>query len=480
MKLKPWLTFFNAKESALKEDENVKSSNNSDHIKDAVFTDIPPALNPQSAMLAIPTDEKIVARWGGRVLFFSMLLVLVWVVFAPLSQGVPAHGFIKVEGNRKTIQHLKGGIVETILVKEGDSVKANQALITLNDTQLKSQQALVEGQLVIALGVEARLSAERNNADRITFPAFLLQRENQQQTNEAMQVQMQLFSTRRAAVKGEEAIGLETISGLKEQIRGLIAQEASKAAQFKSFDAEMKTLKPLYEDGYIPRNRLFELERAVAYLSGQRSDDVSNIGRVKSQITETKLKVLQGRGLYQKEVETQLTDAQSKVADLKERLVATEDELNRVVLRAPNAGIVVDLTAHTIGGVIAPGQKLMDIVPEGGGVVIEAQIPTHLIDKVHAGLEADVHFTALDQTLVPTIPGKLIYVSADRMTDPRTDAPYFIGRVVVTEAGMKMLGKNSLQPGMPADVVLKMSNHSLMGYMLKPMLNRLRFAFTER
>lgn len=463
MKLTQWLHFFKTD----KDDVEVSSiMNNSPSSK--------------GASLSLPTDEKATASWGLRVLLLFVVITLVWATFAPLSQGVPAHGFIKVEGNRKTIQHLKGGIVDAILVKEGDRVKANQPLIVLNETQLKAQQGIVESQLVIALGVEARLSAERNNLDKVTFPEFLLARKSQSQAVEAMQVQEQLFRTRRATLKSEEAIGRETIAGLEEQIRGLTAQEASKAEQLKSFNEEMKTLKPLYEEGYIPRNRLFELERAVAYLSGQRSDDVANIGRAKSQISETRLKVLQGRGLYQKEVETQLTDAQSKVADLKERLVATQDDLDRVVLRAPNDGIVVDLTVHTIGGVIAPGQKLMDLVPEGGGLIIEAQIPTHLIDNVHAGLDADVHFTALDQTLVPTIPGKLIYVSADRMTDPKTDAPYFVGRVLVTAEGMKTLGKHNMQPGMPADVVLKMSDHSLMGYMLKPLLNRVRFAFTER
>lgn len=426
------------------------------------------------------TDEKRPVRWGLRMLFLFMGAALVWAMFAPLSQGVPAHGFIKVEGNRKSIQHLKGGIVDEILVQEGDKVVADQPLIKLNDTQLKAQQGIVESQLVISEAMEARLSAERDNRDQVTFSEFLQMRKGQVQAREVMQVQEQLFRTRRAGVKGEDAIGREAITGLEEQIRGLTAQDASKAEQLASFKEELRLLRPLHEEGYVPRNRLFELERSVAYLAGQRSDDLANIGRAKSQIAETRLKILQSRQLYQKEVETQLAEAQSKVSDMRERLVATQDDLDRVVLRAPNAGVVVDLTVHTIGGVVAPGQKLMDLVPEGDGLVIEAQIPTHLIDHVHAGMDADVHFTALDQTLVPTIPGKLMYVSADRMTDPRTDAPYYIGRVTVTPGGMKMLGQQILQPGMPADVVIKMSEHSLMGYLLKPLFNRLRFAFTER
>ncbi len=428
----------------------------------------------------LPTDDKATARWGLRILLALLGIALIWALFAPLSQGVTAHGYIKVEGNRKTLQHLKGGIVEEIKVKEGDRVAKGQPLLVLNQTQLKAQQGMVESQLITWTAIEARLTAERDDRNSISFPEFLLQRKSDPQAKQAMQLHEQLFRTRRNAIQGEQSIGKEAITGLEEQIQGMKAQEKSKGEQLVSFREELSTLRPLYEQGYIPRNRLFELDRAIAYLSGQQSDDLANIGRARSQIAETRLKMLQSSTDYKKDVETQLSDAQSKVADLKERLIATQDDLDRVVVRAPNSGIVVDLAVHTLGGVIAPGQKLMDLVPEGGGIIVEVQIPTHLIDNVHPGLKADVHFTALDQILVPAIPGKLVYVSADRITDPRTDLSHFVGRIMIDEAGMKLLEKQDLQPGMPADVVLKMNEHSLVGYLLKPLLNRLRFAFNER
>lgn len=457
MKLKQWLHFFKSD----KQDAEV----------DAI-------LNDKASPL--PTDDKARASWGLRMLWLLLGIALIWAIVAPLSQGVSAHGFIKVEGNRKTLQHLKGGIIEEILVKEGDRVGKNQPLLVLNQTQLKAQQGMVESQLVVWMAIEARLMAERDDRDVLIFPEFMQKRMDQPQVSQAVEVHTQLFRTRRNAIKGEQSIGKEAIAGMEEQVHGLSAQEQSKAKQLISYKEELATLRPLYEEGFIPRNRLFELERAVAYLSGQRSDDLASIGRARSQIAETRLKMLQSISDYKKEVETQLSEAQSKVADLKERLVATQDDLDRVVVRAPAAGVVVDLAVHTLGGVVAPGQKLMDLVPEGGGIVVEVQIPTHLIDNVHAGMDADVHFTALDQIIVPTIPGKLVYVSADRITDPRTDISYFVGRVMISEPGMKLLGNNNLQPGMPADVVLKMSQHSLVGYMLKPLLNRLRFAFSER
>lgn len=426
------------------------------------------------------TDTQQPVRWGRRALLAGLAVFLLWAAFAPLGQGVPTHGYIKVEGNRKTIQHLKGGVVEEILVREGDHVVANQPLIRLNETQVEAQQGIVESQLVSMLAVEARLVAERADQDKITLPQFLIERQNDPTAKEVIQVQHQLFATRRSALRGEIAIAQENISGLELQIQGLQAQEKSKAEQLRLYKEELGSLKPLYEEGFVPRNRMFELERAIAYVDGARSDDISNIGRARSSISELKLRILKARTDNQKEVETQLTDIQRQAGDLKERLVATQDDLNRVVLRAPVAGTVVDLSVHTVGGVISPGQKLMDVVPEGPNLQVEVQIDPQLIDNVRAGQEADVHFVALDQTIVPAIPGKLIYVSADRMVEERTQQPYFVGRVEVTEEGLKKLGKHVLQPGMPADVVIKTGQRTLLGYLLKPLLTRLQFTFTER
>ena len=430
---------------------------------------------------SLPKSElESPVRWGRRALWIGIVLFLAWAALAPLSQGVPAHGFIKVEGNRKTIQHLRGGVVEEILVREGDAVETNQPLIRLNEVQVQAQQGVVDSQLVSLLAVEARLKAERAEKNKIVQPEFLTSRQTDPRVMEAISVQRQLFQTRRSGLEGEVAILNESISGLEEQIRGIQAQEQSKAEQLKLFKEELASLKPMYEQGFVPRNRMFELERAIAYLVGQRSEDLSNIGRIKAQIAELRLKALNVRTLARKEVETQLTDVQRQIADLKERRAATQDDLERIVLRSPVAGTVVDLSVHTVGGVISPGQKLMDIVPSDSALIVEVQIPPHLIDNVRTGQEADIHFIALEQTIVPTVPGKLVYVSADRVTDPRTDFSYFVGRVQASEEGMKRLANHTLQPGMPADAVIKTGERTLLGYLVKPFLARLRFAFTER
>jgi len=448
--------------------------------KDAKDEEVEQLLASQGLQPTPATDVAKQTRKGVIAVSVGLLGFFIWAVVAPLTQGVPVTGFVKVEGNRKTIQHLKGGIIEEILVREGDQVKEDQPLLRLNETQFKAQLGIIESQLIGESAVEARLVAERSDKLRIEFPAFLLERHDNPRVLEVMQTHEQLFATRRSALKSEQAIGMESIAGLEEQIRGLTAQEAAKAQQLSLYQEELTALKPLYAEGYIPRTRMFELERAVAYIGGQRSDDIANIGRARRQIAEIRQKILQSKDVYKREVETQLTETQSKVADLKERMVALQDDLTRVVLRSPAAGIVVDLAVHTVGGVVSPGQKLMDVVPEGEGLVVEVQIPTHLIDNVHSGLDADIHFTAFDQSLILTIPGKLVYVSADRLTDPKTDTPYYVGRVVVTKEGVEKLGRRSLQPGMPADVVIKTGERTMMGYLLKPLLKRLNFAFTER
>lgn len=430
--------------------------------------------HPQGADLEQPV------RWGQRALWLALALMLAWGALAPLGQGVPAHGFVIVEGSRKTIQHARGGVVEAILVREGDQVQAGQPLIRLNEAQAQAQQGSIESQLIGLTAVQTRLQAERDGASRISFPPFLLQRQALAQAAQAMLVQQQLFGTRRAALEGEVGILAESLNGLARQLDGLQAREAANTRQIKLYADEFAALKPMFEQGFVPRQRMFELERALAYVEGQRSEDQANMGRVRSQTSEIRLKMAQVREAFRKEVETLLTEVQRQVADLGERRVATLDELERVVLRAPEAGTIVELGIHTVGGVAAPGQKLMDIVPLGSKLVVEVMIPPHLIDSLRLGLTADLHFSAFDQTIVPTVEGTLVYIGADRQTDPRTDISYFVGRVNITPAGLRQLGQQVLRPGMPAEVVIKTGERSLFAYLLKPLLSRVQSGMTER
>ncbi len=425
-------------------------------------------------------DSASIARWGVRAVIFSATCFFVWAAFAPLDQGVPTTGFVKVEGDRKTIQHPTGGIIEEILVREGDQVRANQPLIRLSPTQVQAQQGMVDGQLIALLALEAELKAEQSDARGVTYPEFLTSRRSDPQVREAIDLHNQLFKTRKATLEGEISIARESIVGLEEQIRGLQAQESSHATQTKLFQDELDSLRPLVEQGFVPRTHQFELERSLSYIQGQTGENLANIAQARSKISELKLKILQARDAFRKDAETQMSETQGKIADLQSRRIGTQDQLERVVLRAPLAGTVVGLAVHTVGGVVTAGEKLMDIVPTSSKLVIEAQIPPSLIDNVHVGQVADIHFPALDQTLSAGLTGKLVYVSADSLTDPRTEKSYYVGRVEVTPEGMAKLGKQILQPGMPADMVIKTGERTLLMYLVKPFLTRLHMAFTER
>lgn len=429
--------------------------------------------------LAQPDLEEPV-RWGRRVLWLALALGVVWAGLAPLGQGVPAPGWVVVDGSRKTVQHARGGVIEAILVRDGDRVSAGQPLIRLNEAQAQSQQGSLESQLIGLMAVQSRLQAERAGAGQVVFAPFLVERQAQAQAAQAMAVQQQLFATRRAALEGEVGILAETLNGLEKQLEAFRARDAANAQQLRLYGDELAAIRPLYDQGFVPRQRVFELERALASVEGQRNEDLAGAGRVRSMVSETRLKMVQVREAARKEVETQLTDVQRQVDDLRERRVATLDELQRVVLKAPEAGTVVDLSIHTVGGVVTPGQKLMDIVPATSKLVVEVMIPTHLIDSVHQGLLADIHFSVFDQTLVPVVEGMLVYVGADRQTDPRTDMPYFVGRVALTDKGQAQLGRQQLRPGMPAEVVVKTGERSLFAYLVKPLLTRLQLGMTER
>lgn len=433
-----------------------------------------------SSQQHLDVDHVRIARWGALILLLGLGGFLAWAGLAPLNQGVPVDGFIKVESNRKSVQHLTGGIVDAILIQEGETVKSDQPLIRLNETQSRAQLGIVEGQLINALATLARLQAEQRALNKIDFPPFLIERAQSPLAKEAMFTQELLLKSRRAALQGEELIGKQTIASLEHQIQGLESLETSKKEQIRLFSDELNAIRPLQEQGYVPKTHVMELERSIANFEGQRGENISAISRARSEIGETRLKILQGKENYRKEVESELADLQEKVGDLNERYVAVKDSMDRTVIRSPAAGVVVNLSVHTVGGVVNPGQVLMDVIPSNDSLVIEVRIPTHLIDNVKPGLNADIHFSALDQSTTPTITGQLAYVSADRLMDPRTDIPYFLGKVTVAPDELKRLGKHDLQPGMPANVIIKTGERTMLSYLTEPLYKRLHEAFTER
>lgn len=431
------------------------------------------------AATPVKTDETSHARLGWWIVLVGVGGFLLWATLAPLDKGVPLSGSVMVATNRKAVQHQTGGIVDDILIKEGDVVKAGQVLVKMNDVQVKAQAEVTRGQLITARAVEARLIAEQNNKADIDFPPFLLSAVDDPRAIGSIALQKQLFISRQSVLKHELAALDENIAGLSVQLRGLESSRASKGQQLQFLKEQLENMRELAQDGYVPRNRLLELERTHAQLTGEIFADTGNIGRIQRQISELNLRRVQRLEEHQKEVRQQLTDVQREAEALNSRLLAQDFELANVLVKAPVDGVVVGINIFTRGGVISPGFNMMEIVPTEDLLVIEGQVPVHLIDKVHAGLDVDFIFTAFNQNKIPRIPGFVTNVSADRLTEERTGIPYYQLKAKVTPEGMKLLTDFQIRAGMPVEIFVKTGERSLMNYLLKPILDRLHKTLVE-
>lgn len=431
----------------------------------------------------VDSDESPIIRFGVITLFVGFGGFLLWAAFAPLDEGIPGTGIVSVDTNRKTLQHQKGGVVEAILVREGQRVKAGEVLLRLNDTELTSQIDIVLGQSFLAKAMLSRLLAERDDSAKVTFPDDLIEAgKSDQRAEEAMRSQSRLFAARRAALSSELGTMDETIVGFNNQIVGLQSIQTGKKTQIELLEKELSSLRGLAEEGFVPRNKLYELERILADLSGTRGGDLAQIARAQASINEMKLRKLQRKEEFRKEVETQISDVQKEVGARRDQLNALRDEFLRTVIKAPADGYVVGLEAHTIGGVIRPGDRIMDLVPEGDVLVVEAQLPVNLIDKVQVGQLANMHFQiVLGGGAQPAIEGKVVRISADRITDQRTGAPYYSARIELTSRGEAEIVKHKIkvQAGMQVDVVVVTGERTVLQYLIRPLMSRLTSGMKE-
>lgn len=429
----------------------------------------------------VDTNAQAPLRWGIAVLLLGFGGFALWAAFAPLDAGIPANAVVEVAGNRKTIQHLEGGSIDEILVREGDQVKANQVLIRLNPTRVMAEQGIVSSQYITAKTTEARLLAERDGLPSIVNDPDLQERfKDDPRLTSAMQAQERLFQTRRAALKGEIAILTENQLGAEEQLKGLKQVQASRNTQINFINRELSGVRELAKEGYLPRNRLFELERGAAQLQAALSNDLVESGRVRNQIAELKLRILQRDQDYQKEVQSQLSDVQKEAAALGDRLAALDYTVRETQIRSPLDGVVQNLKVHTLGGVIGPGTLLMEIIPADHAYLVQAQVPVQAIDKVAPGLPVEITFPAFNHASTPNIPGTVLTVSGDRLTDEATNMPYYRAQIEITPEGVDMLGSNALRAGMPASVLIRTGERTMLSYLLKPLLERLDKSFKEQ
>jgi len=431
--------------------------------------------------LEVNTDSRSFSRMGWLIVLIGVGGFLLWGLFAPLDKGVPLSGTVAKESNRKAIQHQTGGIVKEILVKDGDIVKAGQVLVRMNGIMAKSNFDTSNVQYLTARANEARLIAERDGKKTITFASDLEQHKNEPRIMELMSLQSQLLMSRQMSLQSELGSVDENIGGLKEQIKSLEESRESKKTQMGFLKEQLDGMRDLAKEGYVARNRLLDLERTYAQLSGAVSEDIGNIGRARRQVLELQLRRLQRTQDYQKEVRTQLSDVEKEAEALSARMEGQKFEVDNVEVRAPVSGTVTALAVFTQGGVVQPGFKMMEIVPTEDPLVVEGNLAVNLVDKIHPGLKTELIFSAFNTNQTPHIEGEVEEIAADRSLDERTGAPYYKVRVRVTSAGQKKIATHhmNIRPGMPVELFVKTGERTMMSYLFKPLVDRAHSAMSE-
>ncbi|AGI24981.1 type I secretion membrane fusion protein [Pseudomonas sp. ATCC 13867] len=425
----------------------------------------------------LPISDRKIRRLGLVIVGVTFGLFGTWAAFAPLDGAVYAPGVVTVQTYRKTVQHLEGGIVKEVLVHDGDIVKRDDPLIVLDDAQLRFEYEMTRNQLVATVAMEARLKAERDALSAIGFgeSADLASPRGM----EARQSETQVFNARQGSRLGQIAVLRERIGQLNQQISGLEAVIDAKLQLERSYRGEIGELSDLLRQGFVDKQRLVEQERKLGMLRSEVADHRSTINRARLQINETQLQILQVDKDFNSDVAKQLAEVQTRIYDLREKASALEDRLSRIIIRAPDTGMVIGMTVHTVGGVVHPGTPLLDIVPSVSELVIEAQVPPMDIDRIAVGKRADIRFSAFNSATTPVIEGEVSNVSADRLINEKSGTAYYLARVRVTEHGVRTLGERKLVPGMPADVLIITGQRTLLQYLMQPARNALSQSMIE-
>ena len=433
------------------------------------------------APLTVNTDAGAYSKLGWWIVLLGVGSFLLWAIWAPLDKGVPLSATVTKESNRKAVQHLAGGTVEDILVREGDTVKAGQVLVRMNGVQAKSQADITRAQYFNARATEARLRAELENRKSLTMPAALAQFKGDPRVATVMALQNQLLFSRQSALQSELGAVDENIAGLKIQTQGLQESRESKKQQMAILKEQLDNMRDLAKDGYVARSRLLEIERTYAQTSGMLSEDIGNIGRAQRQVMEMSLRRNQRTQEYQKEVRSTLADAEREAEALSARMTALDYELANADVKAPVDGTVVGLNIFTRGGVVGPGFRLMDLVPSDDPLIVEGQLPVNLVDKIHPGLPVELIFSAFNANSTPHIPGVVTQVSADRTVDERSGAAYYKMKAKVTPEGARLIAAKKLdvRSGMPVELFVKTGERTMMSYLLKPLFDRAKTSMTE-
>jgi len=427
--------------------------------------------------LSIETDFLAPKRVGVVLLLMIFGVFGGWSLLAPISGAALAPGIVAVESHKKTVQHLEGGIVKKIHVRNGDAVAAGDVLLSMDTTQSKAQLEIVKGQFIAQLAKESRLLAEREAKVQVDYPTSLDLADVRAQ--DEIESQNYLFKARTSARLGEIAVLEQRVEQLQESVNGLRNLKRSKQTLLASYSEEVEDYRELLKEGFSDKVRLRDSERNYARLEGESAELLSSIAATKIQVGETKLQILQRQKEFHTQVADELAQTQTSLSDVRERMHALQDTLERTEVRAPVAGVVHNLVVHTEGAVLSSGSPIVDVIPQSDDLVVQAQVALVDIDRVFIGQDVKIRFSAFKSSTTQVISGQVASLSADRLTDEITGMPYYMALVKVTDEGVNEMQGLDLLPGMPAEVLISTGSRTLFQYMTQPVSDALARSLIE-
>ena len=435
------------------------------------------APTPQSALDRPPVAGSIKA--GVVIMAVGLGGFGLWASSVPISSAAVAPGVVAVDSNRKVIQHLEGGIIGELLVRDGDHVSAGQVLVRLDDLEAKALHDLLEGQYVALAAQEARLSAVRDGLDHLVFPDSLQALRDQPKPAELLSAQERIFASSREALEGQIDVLNQRIAQSEASIAAFEAQREAGSEQLALIEQELDGVRGLVKQGLVPKPRQLALEREAARLRGLQGDYENRMAQARETIAQTKLEILNARQGRVDQATTELGDVESRRAQAAERLAEAAAKLGRRDLVAPQAGTVLNLRYHTLGGVVPPGGEVLDLVPDQDELIVEAKIKPSDIDVVRVGLPAQVALTAYKSRVTPKVDGHITQVSADALQDERTGQYYFATRIAVDSDALAHLEKVELTPGMQVETFINTGERTMAAYLIQPLTDSFRRAFRE-
>jgi len=426
-------------------------------------------------------NDKGIIRFGVGIIVAVFVVLGGWMALAPLASAAVSIGMVSADLNKKTIQHLEGGIVEEILVKNGDFVKEGQILVKFQNTNASAQLDILKNQYMEMVALESRLESQIAESHELVLSDAVKQLEQNKALETIIATQKQIFDLKQKMIKNDELITEQRIAQLMNYKDGINSLVSSKASRLKSIEEEIGEWKVLFAEQLVDKLKLRELTREKTMIEGDIANSKAEIAKASEQISELKSQLLARKKDVQDKIFSELVSVKNELSGVKSKLVAAQDTTQRLVVKAPIAGYVVGMEMHTVGGVIPAGKTILDIVPENSKLIIVTRVDTKDIDKVHPKLLADIRFSAFDTRNTNVIEGSVVHVSADALVDQKSGMPYYEAKIELTSKGYEQVkGYNfNLVAGMPAEVMIKIENRTVLDYIVKPLSDMVSRSFNE-